>query len=98
MHSKLTGVKSLILIDASSRYHNINLDEKSSYLTTFSCSFSRYQYIRLSSGPVPAGDMFQKMIDGLFNDIPNVFNIANDILVTGFDADDRDHDVSLEPV
>ena len=42
--------------------------------------------------------MFQKNIDKLFNDIPNVFGIADDILIAGFDADSRAHDTSLEQV
>ena len=42
--------------------------------------------------------MFQRKINKLLNDIPNVFGIADDILIAGFDADGRDHDVSLEQV
>ena len=44
---RLTGVKYLMLIDASSRYHNLKFNEKSSYVITFSFPFGRYQYIRL---------------------------------------------------
>ena len=35
---KLNNVQYLSLIDASSRYHNLQLDEKSSYLTMFFAS------------------------------------------------------------
>ena len=35
--------------------------------------------------------MFQKKTDELLNDIPNVFGIADDILIPGLDADSRDH-------
>ena len=42
--------------------------------------------------------MFQKEIDDLFSDIPSVFGIADYILVVGFDADGRDHDVRSEQV
>ena len=38
---KLTGVKYMLIIDARSRYHNLKLDKKSSYLTTFACQFGR---------------------------------------------------------
>ena len=41
-------------------------------------------------------NIFQKKIDELFNDIPNVFGIADDILIVGFHAYGRDHDVSSE--
>ena len=36
--------------------------------------------------------MFQKKIDEMFSDIPNVFGIADDSLIAGFDADGRHHD------
>ena len=95
--SKLTGLKYLMMIDTSSRYHNLKLDEKS-YLITVSCPFGKYQYIRLPFGAAPAGNMFQKKIDELFNDIPNVFGIADDNLIEGFNEDSMDHDVRLEQV
>ena len=41
---KLNNVRYLSIIDASSGYHNLKLDEKSSYLTTFACQFGRYRY------------------------------------------------------
>ena len=40
---KLKNVKYLFLTDASSGYHNLKLDEKSSYLTTFACQFGQYR-------------------------------------------------------
>ena len=42
-------------------------------------------------GVVPAGNMFQWKIDEIFNDMPNVFGITDDILVVGYDDDGRDH-------
>ena len=80
--SQPTGIRNLTLVDASLAYHNVKLDEQSSYLTTFSCQFGRYRYIWLPSGVAPAGDMLQK-IDELFCGISNVFGIADDILITG---------------
>ena len=56
---KLDNVRYLSLIDASSGYHNLRLDDKSSYLTTFVCQFGRYRYKQLPFGAVPAGYMFQ---------------------------------------
>ena len=49
---KLTHVNYHKIIDASSGYHSLKLNEKSSYLTTFPCQFGRYRYARLpfSSG------------------------------------------------
>ena len=42
--------------------------------------------------------MFQCKIDETFNDIPNVFGIADDILVIGYDKDGTDHDKTVNRV
>ena len=46
---------------------------------------------------VSADDMFQK-IDELFNGIPDVFDIAYDILITGFDEWSKNHDATSDKV
>ena len=79
-------------IDTSLGYHNLKLDKLSSYLTTFAYPFGRYRYKQLLFGAAPAGDMFQYKIDEIFNDMLNVFGIADDILVIGYDKDGADHD------
>ena len=56
--SKLNNVKYLSLIDVSSGYHNLKLDERLSYLT-FACQFGGYKCKRLSFGAATTGDMFQ---------------------------------------
>ena len=76
---RLAGVKYLTLIDACSGYHNLQLDERSSCLTTFSCLFGRYRYSGLPFRVAPVGDMFWKKTDELFGSMPNIFGIANDI-------------------
>ena len=42
--------------------------------------------------------MFQHKIDETFNDIPNVFGIADDILVIGYDKDRTDHNKTVNRV
>ena len=39
-----------------------------------------------------AGNMFQRKIDKIFNDMPNIFGIADDIFVVGYEDNGRDHD------
>ena len=75
--------------------YNLKLDMQSSYLTTFACQFGRYRYKHLPFGAVLAGDMFQHKIDKIFNDMPNVFGIADDIMVIGYDKDGTDHDKAV---
>ena len=55
---KLNNVKYLSLTGVSFGYHNLKLDERSSYLTKFACKFGRYRYKRLLFGAASTGDMF----------------------------------------
>ena len=82
---RLADMKCLILINEHLGCLTLKLDKKSSYLATISCPFGRNQCIRLSFGAGPVGDMFQKKIDELFSGMSNVFGIADDILIIGFD-------------
>ena len=95
---KLNSVKYMPIIDASSEYHNLQLDTKSSCLTMFACPFGRYQYKHLPFRAAPVGDMFQCKIDEIFNDMPNIFGITNDILVIGYNKDGTDHDAAVHKV
>ena len=67
---KLNNVKYLSLIDVSTWYHNLKLDDRLSYLTTFACQSYRYKYKRLPFGAVPTDEMFQCQIDEIFNNLP----------------------------
>ena len=93
---KLNSAKYLSLIDVSSGYHNVKLDERSSYLMMFKCWFGRYRYKRLPFGAASTGNMFQRKTDEIFKEWPNVFGIADDILVVGYEADGKDHDKILQ--
>ena len=42
--------------------------------------------------------MFQRKIDQMFNDMPNVFGIADDILAVTYEDDGRDHDDTVQKV
>ena len=44
---------------------------------------------------VPAGDIFQQIIDEIFKDISNVFGIAA-VLIVGYDTNGIDHDKTLK--
>ena len=78
-------VKYLILTDASVGYHNLKSDEKSSYVTTFSCLFGRYRYIRLPFGGDAHQWYVQRKIGEVFHELTNLFGIAEDILIAGFE-------------
>ena len=95
---KLNNVKYISIIDMSSGYHNLKLDEKSSYLTTFACPFDQYRYKCLLFRAAPAGNMFQCKIDKIFSDMPNMVGITDDILVIECDKNGADHDAAVHKV
>ena len=42
--------------------------------------------------------MYYRKVDEIFKNVPNVFGIADDILVAGYDIDGKDHDKMLQKV
>ena len=60
--------------------------------------FGRYRYKRLLFGATTAGDVFQRKKDEIFQDLPNVLGITDDILVVGYETDGKDHDETLQKV
>ena len=92
---RLNNVKYMSIINASSGYHNLQLDTKSSYLTAFPCPFGRYQYKCLLFRAAPVGNMFQHKINEIFNDMPNIFGITDEILAMGYNKDGRGHDEAV---
>ena len=89
---RLNDVKYFSLVDVSYEYHNLKLDKRSSYLTTFACQFGRYRYNRLPFGAVSTGNMFQGKIVEIFKDLSNVFGIVDGILDVGYNCVGKDHD------
>ena len=95
---KLNNVQYMSIIDAGSGYHDLKLDKKSTYLTTFTCPFGWYQYKYLPFRAVPVGNIFQCKIDEIFSDMPNVFGIIDVIPVIGYNENGADHDASAQKV
>ena len=95
---KLNNVQYISLINATAGYHNIKLDERSSYLTTFACQFGRYRYKRLPFGAAPAGNMLHRKIHEILKDLPNVFGIADGFLVIWYNRGRKDQDDTLQRV
>ena len=60
----------------------------------FTCQFGWYRISRLPFGVAPAGDIFQQKNDKVFKDLPNVFGIADGILIVGYYPDGGDHDIT----
>ena len=87
----ITNVHSMTITDTSSGNHSL----KSSYLTTFHVNLAITGFIRLPSGVATADDMFQQKMDKIVKYPPNVFSIADNIPIEGYDTDGRDHKRTL---
>ena len=77
-------VKCLTLINASSWYENLKINEKSSYLMMF-CQFAG-RYKKLLFGADPASDIFQQKLDKILRELPQIFGIADNIPIATMTA------------
>ena len=62
-------------------YWHQELDEASSFLTTFNTELGRYRYTVMLFGATVAGDVFQCKLDQCFGKIKQVIVIADDIII-----------------
>ena len=90
--TKLHGSTLFSRLDAKSAYWNVELDEESSYLTTFNTHRGRFRYKRMSYGLNSSQDIFQKRMDQTFERCKGAIPIADDIQVFGTD---NNHDTHL---
>ena len=85
----------LTLLDCHKGYWPQQLNEQSSYMTTFNTEFGRYRYTGMPFGATVAGDVFQHKLDEYFGHIPNMIVIADDIMVVEKQPNHKDHDQAL---
>ena len=91
--AKMPGAKFFSKLDAFSGYWQLKLSETSSYLTTFNTPFGRYRFTRLPFGLVSAQDEFQRKMDEVFEGLPGVTPLIDDVIVSGRTR--KEHDVNL---
>ena len=94
--SKLTNATCFSILDITHAYWSVKLDEASSYLTTFSTPFGRYRYLRLPFGISASSDLFQLKCNEIFEGLPGVTAIVDDILIYGRTREE--HDCNLRSV
>ena len=83
-------------LDMSQAYAQLVLDENSSKYTTINTSKGLFKYNRLAFGISSAPGIFQRAMEELFHDLPNIICYLDDILVIG--KDKREHDQFLNKV
>ena len=90
---KLSGAKFFSIVDAKCGYWNVELDNESSYLTTFNSPFGRYRFLRMPFGLKMSQDVFQAKIDQTFEGCEGTIGIADDIVI--FRKSEQEHDRHL---
>ena len=84
------------VLDATSGYWQVKLDEASSKLCTFNTPYGRHHFTRLPFGIKSAPKVFQHRMSELFEDVEGMKAIVDDLLIWGKDNDK--HDARLEQV
>lgn len=96
----MSKAKVFTVCDVKSVFWHVKLEEKSSYLTTFSTPFGRYRWLRMPMGISPAPEVFQRKLTQALDGLPGLYIIADDVLITGqgetHEAAEQDHDVKLK--
>ena len=85
----LNGACIFLKLDLNQGYNQLELDESSRYMTTFSSHLGLWRYKRLSFGIKSAAEVFQNAIRVALSDLKGVCNISDDILVYGRTPDEH---------
>ena len=90
----LNGACVFSKLDLSNAYHQLELDEASRYITTFSTHVGLRRYKRLLFGINAASEIFQNKIAELLHDIHGSRNLSDDIIIFGKSR--AEHDKALD--
>ena len=93
MLQKLMPGKVFSKLDLSQAYLQLVLDEESSEMCTLNTVFGLYKMNRLAYGVSSGPAIFQKTIEQLFKDIPNVALYIDDIVISGATQEEHDETV-----
>ena len=93
---KLKEASAFSVVDLKEGFRNIQLDEDSQKLCTFSTPFGNYQFNRLPYGLCVSTEVFQKFCCETFGDIPNVVVMIDDLLIHGKTI--AEHDTALKAI
>ena len=75
----IAGACTMTVLDCCKGYWHQQLDEQSSYITTFHIESGRYRYTIMPFGATVAGDVFQCKLDECFGHIPNIIVLCMDV-------------------
>ena len=96
---RLNKARIFSVVDAKDGFLQIELDEESSFLTTFWTPFGRYRWLRMPFGLKSAPEEFQRRLDTCLEGLENIEVIADDIIIYGCGDNDEEaeksHDKAL---
>ena len=81
-------------LDLNMGYQQIELDEESRDITTFTTHIGTYRYLRLIEGVNSATEEFQYLISQALSGCQGCRNISDDIVIFG--ATKEEHDANLK--
>ncbi len=83
LFASIAGGKSFTKLDMSQAYQQVELDEDSKQYVVINTHKGLFRYNRRPFGISSAPGIFQRIMEGLLQDIPRVVVYLDDILVTG---------------
>ena len=89
----MNGASVFSKLDLRAGNHQMELDESSRYITTFSTHVGLFRYKRLNFGISSASEIFQEIVSSVIRDVNGAKNLSDDIIVFG--KSQRDHDNAL---
>ena len=92
----LNGAKIFSKLDMNAGYHQIELEEQSRYITTFTTHVGLRRYKRLNFGISSAAEIFQETVSESLQGLQGVKNMSDDIIVYG--ETQEQHDTRLRKV
>ena len=97
---ELSKAKVFSKLDLANAYWHCELDEESSFLTTFQTEFGRYRWRRLPFGLSVSSEIFGKRLAHALNGLKGVLHIADDVFAYGvgetYEEACLDHDKNLD--
>lgn len=97
---QLAQAKVFSVVDAKNGFWHVQLDNESSYLTTFGTPWGRFRWTRMPFGISPAPEEFQRRLDRALEGLEGVVPIFDDILIFGVGETEAtatlDHDQKLK--
>ena len=90
----LTGACVFSKLDLRWGYHQIELDEQSKQYTTFATHTGLDRYKCLMFGVSAAPEIYQHVIQQSLQGCPGMRNISDDIIVSGKDQQEQDHNLN----